>query len=131
MKQITIITPPDRPGTVAEIADLLASNDINITDCDATDDHAHGVVLLRAEPYDAALRVLSEAGYTATNDDLLVLKLKDEPGALAKVAAELKEPGLNIRSMRFVRRENGWATVVMATDDNARAREFLAEFVVG
>ena len=117
MKQITIITPPGKPGTVGDIAELLGKNNVNITDCDLTDDNAHGVILLRAEPYDLALRLLSEAGYHAASDNLIVLKIEDAPGALARVATQLKTPGINIQSMRFVRRDNGWATVVLTTDD--------------
>ena len=127
MKQITIISQSKRPGTIAEIADLLGAQGINITDCDATDSEEHGIIQLRAEPYDQALRVLSEAGYQAANDELLVVRIEDKPGALAELASQLKEPGINIRSMRFARREAGMATVVMSTDNNAAAREYLPD----
>lgn len=131
MKQITIITPPGRPGTMGDIAELLGQNNVNITDCDLTDDSAHGVILLRAEPYDLALRLLSEAGYHAASDSLIVLKIEDAPGALARVATQLKTPGINILSMRFVRRDSGWATVVLTTDNNAAARTLLSDFLFG
>jgi hypothetical protein len=62
MKQITIVTPSGRPGTLADIAERLAARGVNIVDIDATDDHAHGVILLQAEPYDEALRALAEGG---------------------------------------------------------------------
>jgi hypothetical protein len=130
MKQITVITPPDRPGTLADIAERLAARGVNILDIDATDDHAHGVILLSAEPYDEALRALTDAGYHAVSEDALVVRLKDEPGGLARVAARFREPRINITTMRFLRRDGGWATVVLSTDDNARARELLADCLV-
>ncbi|MEM7473871.1 MAG: hypothetical protein AAF483_02705 [Planctomycetota bacterium] len=130
MKQITIIIPTNEPGTVATIAELLAEVDVNITSCDATDDGSHGLLVLRAEPYELALRTLSEAGYHALSEDLLVLKIKDEPGALARVSSGLREPGINIRSMRFARRENGWAIVILSTDDDLRAKELLSAYMV-
>jgi hypothetical protein len=130
MKQITIITPPDRPGIVADIAERLAARGVNIVQMSASDDHVHGVVFLEAEPYDEALRALADSGFHAMSEEVIVIRLKDEPGALAKVAARFREPQINIQSMRFVRRDSGWATVILATSDNARARELLADCLV-
>jgi hypothetical protein len=130
MKQITIITPADRPGIVADIAERMAARGINILQMTVSDDHAHGVAFLEAEPYDEALRALAEAGYDAISEDLIAIRLKDEPGALAKVAARFREPQINIQSMRFVRRDGGWATVILSTNDNVRARKLLADCLV-
>lgn len=130
MKQITIITPPDRPGTLADIAECLGSRGINIVDIDATDDHAHGVILLQAEPYDEALRALAEGGFHAMGEEVLVIRVKDEPGALAKVAARFREPGINISAMRILRRDAGWTSVIISTSDNARARALLTDCLV-
>jgi len=131
MKQITIITAPDQPGTVADIAEKLAAQNVNILDMDVTDDHAHGVILLRAEPHDDALRALAEAGYQAASDELLVIRIEDVPGGLARIAARFREPAININSMRFARRDNGWATVVLSTNNNAVARTLLEDCLIG
>jgi hypothetical protein len=127
MKQITIITPADRPGTLADIAECLAASDVNIVDIDATDDHAHGVVVLQAEPYGIALRALSEGGFHAVGEEVMVARIRDEPGALARLAARFREPMININAMRIVRRDGGWASVLISTSDNARARELLSD----
>ncbi len=130
MKQITIITPPDRPGTVADVAERLAARGVNILQIDVSDDHAHGVIFLEAEPYDEALRVLADSGYHAISEELLAIRIKDEPGALAKVAARFREPQININAMRIVRRDGGWATVILSTNNNERARAVLSECLV-
>lgn len=127
MKEITIIVPPDRPGTVADIAERLAARGVNIEQMDVTDDHAHGLIRLEATPYDEALRVLADAGYNAVSEDVIVIRIKDEPGAIAKVAGRFREPQININAMRFARREGGWAIVILSTNDNARARELLSD----
>ncbi len=129
MKQITIMVPPDRPGTLADITELLAGRNVDIVDIDATDDHVHGIIALRAEPYDEALRALAEGGYHAVGEEVLLIRIPDEPGALARIAARFREPGININAMRFVRRDGGWASVLVSTDDNARAREILADYL--
>ena len=130
MKPIPIITPAGRPGIVADIAERLGARSINIQQMNVTDDHVHGIVFLEAEPYDEALRVLAEAGYDAISEDLIVIRLKDEPGALARVSARFREPQINIHSMRFVRRDGGWATVILSTNNNERARALLADCLV-
>ena len=130
MKQITIITPADRPGTVADIAVRLGARGVNIVEMNATDDHVHGVIFLEAEPYDEALRVLADAGYHAISEELIAIRIKDEPGALAKVSARFREPQINIHSMRFARRDGGWATVILTTSDNQRARTLLSDCLV-
>lgn len=130
MKEITIIVPPDRPGTVADVAERLAERGINIDQIEVTDDHAHGVIRLEATPYDEALRVLADAGYNAVSEDVIVILITDEPGALAKVAARFREPQININAMRFARREGGSAIVMLSTNDNARARELLSDCLV-
>lgn len=127
MKQITIITQANRPGTLADIAERLAARNVNILDIDATDDHAHAVVVLRAEPYGAALRALADGGYNAVGEEVLLVRIPDEAGALAKLSARFREPQININAMRIVRRDGGWASVLVSTDDNARARELLAD----
>jgi hypothetical protein len=130
MKQITIIVPPDRPGTLADVAELLAARGVNIVELHASENPSHGVLLLEAEPYDVALHALADSGYDALGEELLAIRIKDEPGALAKVAARFREPPINIQAMRIVRRDSGWATVIMTTSDNARARTLLADCVV-
>ena len=44
-----------------------------------------GVITLTAGAYDDTLRALNDAGFKTVSDDSLLLWLRDEPGALAKV----------------------------------------------
>jgi hypothetical protein len=130
MKEITILTPPERPGTLADITELLAARGVNITDIEVAEDEAHGLIRLLAEPYDVALRALAEGGWSALSEDVLLIRLKDEPGAIAKVAARFREPAVNVTSLRILRRHAGWATVGLSTSDNVLARTLLADCLV-
>lgn len=122
MNEITIVAPPNRPGTLAAITLKLSEHNINITQCKVMEDGWQGVIVLTAEPQDEAVRVLSEAGYFSVGDDLLLLKIKDAPGQLAAVTATLMDSEINILSMRFLSRHDGEAIVVLSTDDDAGAR---------
>jgi hypothetical protein len=130
MKEITIITAPDRPGTVADVTELLAARGVNILEMEVTDDHAHGVIRLQADPYDEALRALAEGGFNALSEEVIVIRIKDEPGAIARMSSRFREPQININALRIMRRDGGWATVILSTSDNSRARVLLKDFLV-
>lgn len=130
MNEITIVTPPNRPGTLAAITQTLSEHSINITQCKVMEDGWQGVIVLTAEPQDEAERVLSEAGYFSVGDQLLLLKIKDAPGQLAKVTSKLMKSEINILSMRFLSRHDGEAIVVMSTDDDQNARKQLDEYLL-
>ena len=130
MKEITLVTPPDRPGTLADIAELLAARGINITEMEVIDDHIHGIIRFQAQPYDEALRALADAGHHALSEEVLLIRIRDEPGAIARVAARFREPRINVNSLRILRRHGGWATVALSTSDNAAARKLLADCLV-
>jgi hypothetical protein len=130
MKEITIVTPPDRPGTLADITERLAARNINITEIEVIDDHAHGVIRLQAQPYDEALRVLTDAGWHALSEEVLLVRIKDEPGGIARVAARFRAPQINVNALRILGRYSGWATVALSTSDNAKAKELLADCLI-
>ena len=129
MRQITIVAP-DRPGLVAEITEALAAPGINIESLSAERVAETAAVILSVERYDEALAALVAAGFDAVSEDALVLRLKDEPGALAKLARRFSDAGVNMRSMRTIRRMQGWGLVAVAADDLARARELVKDLLV-
>jgi hypothetical protein len=130
MKTITIITPENAPGTIADITAVLAQAEVNIDDMTADDDHVHGVVHLRATPHDLALQTLAEAGFQAISSEHLLLRLEDKPGALAQVATRLREQPINICALHILSRHSGWSTVALSTSNNELARKLLADCLV-
>ena len=89
-----------------------------------------GAIILTADNYDRALYVLNQAGFKAVGDDPLVVRLPDEPGALANVAGSLKDAGVNIESMHILSRQAGYAMIALKTDDRPRAIEAIGIDVV-
>ncbi len=86
MKQI-IIPVPDRPGVVADVTGVLGAAGVNIEDLDAGGADENGSSSSPWTDTTTAVRALHEAGYRAITEDALVLRIRNEPGALAKVAA--------------------------------------------
>ena len=71
MNQITIVTK-DYNGLTADIASALGSNDINIESLDAKKIDDTGVVMLKVDQYDRALRILRNAGWNAITELSLI-----------------------------------------------------------
>lgn len=124
MQRITVVVH-DRPGLLAEITELLASKGLSISSIVADSYGADGVVHLDLERADEALAVLTSAGYHAVTEDVLLARIEDRPGALAQLSRRLMEAQLDIRGLNMVQRNDGWAVVAIATNDNARARGVL------
>ena len=120
-----IVMAKNEVGVIADISRVLADNDINIEtiSTDALDDK--GSISLTTNDYDGALRALTEAGFKTVTDDSLLVNLRDEPGALAKVAEKLKQGGVNIQSLQIVDRRGDYTTVAILTDDRAKTEGLL------
>ncbi len=122
MKQITIVTK-NRDGLTADIATVLGENDINIESLDAEEVAGMGVVTLTVDHYNRALHALRDSGWHAVTEDAFVMRVKDKPGALARVAKRFKDAGINFRSIRIIQHEGEWGMVAVSAEpiDEARA----------
>lgn len=116
-----IVMAPDGVGVIANISEALAAEGINLESINAQVVGEEVTIILTTDRYDRALYVLNQAGFKAVSDDALVLRLPDEPGALAKVAGDLKEAGVNIESMHILSRQTGYAMIALKTDNRSDA----------
>ena len=116
-----VVMAANEVGVIADISRVLADNGINIETISAEALGDKGAVTLTVDDYDGALRALTDAGFKTVSDDALILSLRDEPGALARVAESLKEGGVNIQSLHILERRDGLTTVAISTDDRAKA----------
>ncbi len=125
-----VITVKDEVGVIADISHALAEADINIEGLNTEIAGEKGVVILTTPESDRALQVLKNAGFRAVTDEAMVLRLRDEPGALARVAEKFKRAGVNIRSMHILDHHEGHATVALTADDQARAKTLVENEVI-
>ncbi len=120
-----IVMAKNEVGVIADISRVLADNEINIETISAEALDDKGTITLTADDYDGALRALTEAGFKTVTDDSLLVSLKDEPGALAKMAEKLKQGGVNIQSLHIVDRRGDYTTVAILPDDREKAESLL------
>jgi hypothetical protein len=129
MKQIIVVSE-SRPGMVAEITEALAGAGVNIDDISAENVGGTGIVLMTVDRYDEALRALAQAHFQAVSEDAIVIRLADKPGELARITARLNDAGINLRSIRIIRREGGTGIIAVATQESERARELLKDVII-
>jgi hypothetical protein len=126
-----IVMVDNQVGIIADIARALSEAEINVESINTETAGDQGAVILTTDNYDHALYVLNQAGFKAvSDDDALVVRLPDEPGALARVAESLKQAGVNIQSMHILNRQQGYAMVALTTDDRARAETAIGSAVI-
>jgi hypothetical protein len=87
-KQITVFLE-NKPGRLANVLSALAREKVNLTALSVMDRHEHSV--LRLVPDDAAhaARVIQGLNTPITETDVLLVELRNQPGALAHVCETL------------------------------------------
>lgn len=126
MKQIVIVSD-NRPGIVADVTTVLGDRGVNIGTIDGEAFKGVGLVRMTVSDDDLALKALRDAGFNAFSEEVLLVRLEDKPGALARVARRFKDANLDITSLRIVSRDGQHGVVAISCEDAAKARELLRD----
>jgi hypothetical protein len=114
----------NRPGALAEIGETLGSAGVNIDGVFALSSGASSqahVLVEEAAPAEAAL---SAAGFqVASQQEVLVMNVPDEPGVLGMVCRRAADAGLNLTVTYLAT----GTRLVLAADDMAALRSALAD----
>ena len=130
MKQISIVVDEQPSFPLADITELMAANNINIDSIGSETVGDSSVIVMTVNKYDLALRALRDAAYNAITEDCLLIKLRDEPGALAKIARRFKDADLHIRSFHIISRTNDTSIAAISTERTADALELVRDILV-
>ena len=122
-----IIMADNEVGVLAGITGVLAREDINVESMNTQTAGDRGAIILTVSDTDHALSVLNQAGYKAVSDDAVVVRLKDEPGALAALADQLRQAGVNIQNLHILTRQGGFALIALTTSDRAATEAAIRE----
>ena len=122
--QLTVFLE-NRSGRLAEVADILGKDGINIRGFSTTEAAEYGIVRLIVTDPDRARALLHDAGFTTHFSHVICVKVPDEPGGLAKVLAELAAAGVSIDYLYSI---SFW-NICFAVRDIDRAVELLKDKV--
>lgn len=129
MKMLTVIGK-DYPGFLAEITTALEAAGIDIQDFAGQSIAGTVVFSIYAEPYEEAFHILSDAGFQVVSNDHLLVRLENQPGALAKLSRDLVQANVDIQGMHIVSKDKTLCIVALETRNTQQARQALGERLV-
>jgi hypothetical protein len=95
VKQLSVFIE-NKAGRVSEVTDVLGEAGVNIRGFSVSDTADYGIVRLIVDDPEHGHEVLSGAGFTVKDNDVLCLDLPDHPGGLAGVLKVVSGAGVNI-----------------------------------
>lgn len=112
----------NRPGTLANVANVLGGAKVNILAFLTTTSGAEGSVHVVVDNVKKAKKALEDAGLGYTEADVLHVELRNVPGALAQFAGKLAAKDINISSgYQTAVKGSKKAGVVLAVSDLEKA----------
>ena len=118
--QLTVFLE-NRSGRLAEVADVLGRERINVRGFSTTDADEYGIVRLIVSEPERAHAILQEGGFTTRISQVLCIRVPDEAGGLAEVLDVLSEQGVAVDHLYSISAIN----ICVATEDIDRAVELL------
>jgi len=128
VKELHVIAP-NQPGVLAGISEALGRNHINIEALAAEAMGDSGVIRLITRNASKARTVLEKLGYNVMDSDILMLRLQDRPGELARISTTLGERGVNIENVYLLSKETGSSVLAMRVDNYGTARQLLKPYL--
>src|SRR5262249_34884737 len=94
-KQITIFLE-NKPGRLANVLASLAQEKVNIIALTVMDRHEHSVLRIVTEDAAKTVKVVESLNTPYTEAEVLLVELRNQPGALAHVCEILAKEHINI-----------------------------------
>jgi len=114
----------DKPGELAEVASAVGEQGINILGCVGMGRSTASVTMV-TDDEDATSKVLKDMGRDFEVNELILTTLSNKPGALADMATQLSDSGINIISFYIMKMEMDAADVALTTDNPSKTKEIL------
>ncbi len=125
LKQLTIFVE-NKQGTLVDITDILAKNNVNMRALSIADTQDFGILRLIVNDNETATKALTEAGYLLKMTDVVGVKIGDQPGKLSKALEVLDKAEINMEYLyAFMARTEKHAYVVLRVADNDAAEKAL------
>ncbi len=127
VKQISVFIE-NTPGRLAHFTKLLGEHNIDLVSLSVADTTHFGILRGIVADYEAAVKLISENGYTVKLTDVLAVSVPDAPGGLAKVLAMLSEQDIVVEYLySFVRNAGDHALIIFRVDKLPEAAKILTD----
>lgn len=123
MKQFEI-SVNNRPGEIAKVTDIMATNGINIMAI-ASERCEKPIIRIVTDDDQSTRSALTKAKMKFREHDLTVLELTDRPGELSKMAKRLANAGINVESIHILGKGAKTTSIALVTDNHEKTSEIL------
>jgi len=113
----------NKSGELARVTEILQKDGVNIRTI-STEPHAGVVRIVTSDP-EKSRQSLKQSGMEFSERNLLVAKLEDRPGELARVSRALAKEGINIDAAYMLDKDSKHVHVALAVSDEDKARNIL------
>ena len=125
VQQISVFIENEH-GKLAQFAELLAREGIDLVALSIADTTNFGILRCIVCDYERAVRVIEEAGYTATVTEVLAVSVPDKPGGMASAIRILSDAGISIEYLySFVRTAGNHALIIFRVEELQKAVDVL------
>ena len=115
-------------GKLAEIADILAAENVDISALSLADAAEYGVLRMIVSDVDKAKDVLGKMGIIAKVTPALAVAIDDQPGGFAKALHVLTDNKVEVKYMyACISHESGKAIMILSVDDVDAAEGFISQ----
>jgi len=129
--QAFIVNLPNRPGSLAAVAEALGARGINIGAAAGATAGDTGSLAFTAEDHAGARATLEANGWSYREVDTVVAALEHRPGTLGAAARRMAAAGVNIETMFATGMEGDKVRIAFGVSDAAAARTALGDLAVG
>ncbi|MFQ5729845.1 MAG: hypothetical protein ACE5GN_05755 [Waddliaceae bacterium] len=116
-------TLPDQPGSLASIAESIASAGINIDGITGITASGQGIVYLVTNNFETTETALKDSGIQYSSQEVLMINLEDKPGQIAKLSRALANEGINLNTFYITMSGHQ----VLGSDNMDRTKEIANE----
>ena len=117
----------NKAGRLAEIAELLAENNIDVSALSLADSTDYGIARMIVSDPEKAAAALKASGVICKITDVLAVAMDDAPGGFAKVLHLLKNQSHEIKYMyACISRHEGKALMIFSVEDVNDAEVLIA-----
>ena len=125
IRQLSVFVE-NKKGTLHEITDILAKENIDLRRMSIADTSDYGIVRIIANDPERAAEVLNATGHTASIREVTAFAVPDVPGGLSRVLSLLEAEDVSIEYLyALITTSTDKAYTVLRTDDSDKAEKIL------
>ncbi len=120
-----VVQLPNRPGALADLAEMLAAAEVDLRAIGGGGIGSVGHVILTTADDAATKDILDRGEYTYIEGESILAEVDDRPGGMARLTRALADAGVNIYGHLFLGRWGDRAMFTFVVDNPDVARPIL------